>query len=64
MVLTGGVSGIVVVDGVAGGVTGCVGAPFPSTAVDGSGGAFPIPLVAGTSLVVCAGCVIAGGAFW
>jgi len=63
VVVTGGVSGMVVVPGWAGGVTGSYGAAVPSAPVDGSGGASPPPCAAGVWVALCAGCVIAGGWF-
>ena len=58
-------SGIVVVDGLSGGVTGAYGADVPSTPFDGSGGACAaaVPFADGVSALLCAGCVMSGGAF-
>lgn len=63
VVVTGGLSGIVVVCGFAGGVTGWYGAAVPSTPLDGCGGGCT-PRAGGDCVAVCGGCVMAGGAFW
>jgi hypothetical protein len=59
-----GVSGIVVVDGSVGGVTGSYGAAVPSAPDDGCGGACPPPWPEGVAVALCAGCETAGGWFW
>jgi len=62
VVVTGGLSGIVVVVGCAGGLTGLYGATVPSTPLDGCGGGWT-PCAGGDCFAFCGGCVMAGGAF-
>lgn len=64
VVVTAGVSGMVVVVGCAGGVTGWFAAFGPSTPVLGSGGAWPVAPLDGVAVSDCGAAVTSGGAFW